>query len=39
MSAVGTDTGDRVAWTNGATSFVVLAPSGSGTTFYDAFGM
>lgn len=30
---------DRVVWTNGATSFAVLAPTGQGTVFYDAFGM
>lgn len=32
-------TGERVAWTNGATTFVVTAPDGTATTFYDAFGM
>ncbi|TGO05735.1 hypothetical protein [Serinibacter arcticus] len=31
--------GERVAWTNGATTFVVTAPDGTATTFYDAFGM
>lgn len=30
---------DRLVWTNGSTSFSVLAPSGAALPFYSAFGM
>ncbi|GMA30327.1 hypothetical protein [Litorihabitans aurantiacus] len=30
---------DRVAWSNGATTFELRAPQGAGASFYDAFGM
>lgn len=39
MSAWANETGDRVAWTNGSSSFFVIAPPGAGESFYDAMGM
>ena len=33
------ETGDKVVWTNGSTSFFVNAPVGAGASFYDAFGL
>lgn len=39
MALYGHGAQDRVVWTNGATSFAVVAPPDAGENFYDAFGM
>lgn len=39
MRILSSETGERVAWNNGATAFVAITPVGAGGTFYDAFGM